>query len=152
MSMTDPIADFLTRGFDVFGNQFVRTGDFDRILLRPRSAALQLIGYEFRLARFGRFAQGLGAVLLASALLGLPWTAPKLLLALWTVSGGVALFVGILILQATLALRRDHGGRSGSGRAPAAHAWDRFSMTTPGAHATALRAAASIGATALSGG
>src|SRR6476646_3466981 len=31
------IADTLTRGFDVFGTHFVKTGDFDRVLVRPRS-------------------------------------------------------------------------------------------------------------------
>ena len=34
------IADLLSRGFDVFGSDFVRIGAFDRVLLRPRSAAL----------------------------------------------------------------------------------------------------------------
>src|SRR5688572_24089775 len=48
------LADLLTRGFDVFGTDFVRTGAFDRILLRPRSTVLQLIGYEVRLSRLGR--------------------------------------------------------------------------------------------------
>src|SRR2546423_23439 len=33
------LADGLTRGFDVFGVQFVKTGDFDRVLVRPRAAA-----------------------------------------------------------------------------------------------------------------
>ena len=48
----------MTRGFDVFGSVFVRTGAFDRLLLRPRSLTLQLIGYELRLTRIGRLAQG----------------------------------------------------------------------------------------------
>src|ERR1700694_4166242 len=37
------IADAFTRGFDIFGQEFVRTGAFDRLLLRPRTAAFQLI-------------------------------------------------------------------------------------------------------------
>ena len=28
--------DALARGFDLFGTQFVKTGNFDRVLLRPR--------------------------------------------------------------------------------------------------------------------
>ena len=36
------LADALTRGFDVFGEQLVKTGDFDRLLVRPRSTVLQL--------------------------------------------------------------------------------------------------------------
>ena len=30
------LADALSTGFDQFGNQYVKTGDFDRLLLRPR--------------------------------------------------------------------------------------------------------------------
>jgi len=96
------IADFLSRGFDMFGAHFIKTGDFDRVLLRPRSAALQLIGYDFRLARAGRLAQGLIIVAIASASLGLHWDAARIALALWTVAGGVALFFGLMVFQAVM--------------------------------------------------
>ncbi len=103
VSISFTIADFLSRGFDVFGTDFVRTGAFDRILLRPRSATIQLIGYEFRLSRVGRFAQGAVMVALATAVLPVHWDTGRVALALWTVAGGVALFFGLLVLQATLA-------------------------------------------------
>ena len=96
------IADFLSRGFDMFGAHFIKTGDFDRVLLRPRSATLQLIGYDFRLARVGRLAQGVIIVAIASASLGLHWDAAKLILAAWTVAGGVALFFALMVFQAVL--------------------------------------------------
>src|SRR5471032_2506706 len=44
VSISFSIADFLSRGFDVLGTEFIKTGNFDRILLRPRTATLQLIG------------------------------------------------------------------------------------------------------------
>lgn len=97
------IADLLSRGFDVFGSDFVRTGAFDRVLLRPRSAALQLIGHEIRLSRIGRMLQGLAVVVLATRLAPIEWDAAAVAMAVWAVAGGVALFVGILVLQATLA-------------------------------------------------
>src|SRR6476659_5944031 len=53
------LADAVTRGFDIFGEQFVKTGDFDRVLVRPRSTVLQLLGYELRATRVGRLAQAL---------------------------------------------------------------------------------------------
>ena len=37
------ISDAASRGFDLFGNM-VKSGDFDRLLVRPRSTALQLAG------------------------------------------------------------------------------------------------------------
>ncbi len=50
--------DALARGFDLFGAQFIKTGNFDRLLLRPRSTVLQLAGHEFTLFRVGRLLQG----------------------------------------------------------------------------------------------
>lgn len=96
------IAELLTRGFDVLGTEFIRTGAFDRVLLRPRTATLQLMGHDFRLSRLGRLAQGLLVLSIASQYAQLEWSAAMLLLALWAVAGGVALFFGILVLQGTL--------------------------------------------------
>lgn len=97
------LADLTTRGFDVFGTEFVRTGAFDRILLRPRASTLQLVGHEIRLSRFGRTAQGLAVLLIGVELTGLDWSLADTALALFAVAGGVALFAGLLVLQATLA-------------------------------------------------
>lgn len=103
ISVSFAIADFLSRGFDMFGAQFVKTGDFDRVLLRPRSVTLQLIGYDFRLARIGRLLQGLVVIGLATAALSLQWDAGKIALAVWIIAGGVALFFALMVFQATLA-------------------------------------------------
>ena len=102
-ALVNSLADLLTRGFEVFGTDFVRTGAFDRVLLRPRSAALQLAGHEVRLSRLGRLLQGFAVLILASSLVPITWDAAAVATAVWAVAGGVALFVGILVLQATLA-------------------------------------------------
>jgi len=96
------IADMLCRGFDVLGTEFLRTGDFDRVLLRPRTTVLQLMAYDVRLSRLGRFAQGLAVLLIGAHAIGLDWDATAIAMALWAVSGGVALFFGIVVLQGTL--------------------------------------------------
>src|SRR6187402_2008060 len=97
------IADMLSRGFEVFGTDFVRTGAFDRVLLRPRAAALQLAGYEVRLSRLGRLVQASVVLIFATSLVPIAWDATTVAIAVWAVAGGVALFAGILVLQATLA-------------------------------------------------
>lgn len=97
------LADLLSRGFEVFGADFVRTGAFDRVLLRPRAAALQLAGYEVRLSRLGRLIQASIVLVFATNLVPIAWDAHAVAIALWAVAGGVALFMGIMILQATLA-------------------------------------------------
>ncbi|HEX2560508.1 ABC transporter permease [Phenylobacterium sp.] len=96
-------ADLVTRGFDIFGSEFVKTGAFDRVLLRPRSTVLQLVGHEFRLSRFGRTAQGLGVLVLGVQLSGAHWSVVDTGLALFAIAGGMALFAGLVVLQATLA-------------------------------------------------
>jgi viologen exporter family transport system permease protein len=97
------LADGFTRGFDIFGEQFVKTGDFDRLLVRPRSTVLQLLGYELRATRIGRLAQGALAWGIGMRLSQVPWTWETWAILLFAVAGGVALFSGILVLQATLA-------------------------------------------------
>jgi ABC-2 type transport system permease protein len=97
------LADMISRGFDVFGPQFVKTGDFDRVLLRPRATALQLLGYELRLTRLGRLLQGAMVLAIAVGLLDVSWGLREFALLLCAIAGGVALFLGLVIVQATLA-------------------------------------------------
>ena len=95
------LADAPTRGFEVFGPEFVRTGAFDRLLLRPRITALQVLGFELRL-RFGRLLQAMIVFTFGASALRLSFTPAHVLLLAWALAGGVALFGGILVLQATL--------------------------------------------------
>ena len=102
VNCTFAIADALTTGFDRFGSHYVRTGDFDRLLLRPRPTALQLAGHEFALRRVGRLLQGLIVLAWAAWALDIPWDAARAGLLLLTVAGGVAFFFGLMVLQASL--------------------------------------------------
>ncbi len=96
------IADGFARGFDVF-DQMVKSGEFDRLLLRPRSTALQVAGRELTLFRAGRLAQGLLVLLWAASTLEVHWSAARVALACFTVLGGACMFAGLFVLQATLA-------------------------------------------------
>jgi ABC-2 type transport system permease protein len=102
ISVTWALADALARGFDMFGNM-VKSGDFDRLLLRPRSTVLQLMGTEFTLRRFGRLLQGLLVLGWAIPSLNTSWSAADVALLLMAMTGGVCLFLGLVILQATSA-------------------------------------------------
>jgi len=102
ISITWSIADAVTRGFDVFGNM-VKSGDFDRLLLRPRSTIGQLFGYELTLRRMGRLTQGLVVLVFAIATLDVVWSGPRIALLALALAGGVCVFVGLMILEATSA-------------------------------------------------
>jgi ABC-2 type transport system permease protein len=92
----------LTRGVEDVGTEFVRTGAFDRLLLRPRTVMLQLIGHDFRLGRLGRLTQGLLVLLMGAQLAAIEWSVGDVLLVLWAVAGGIALFFGLLVLQGAM--------------------------------------------------
>jgi ABC-2 type transport system permease protein len=95
------LAEGLGRGFDTFSTM-VRTGDFDRLLVRPLPTALQVACQEFQLLRIGRLTQGLIALFWAVSALHLHWTLPRVLLLAGAVAGGACVFYGLFVLQATL--------------------------------------------------
>lgn len=92
------IADAFGRGFDKLGS-LLKKGDFDRMLLRPRSIVLQLIGFELQLMRIGRLSQGL--VVLSWAAMAIAWTPATIGLLVLAIAATAALYFGIVVLQAT---------------------------------------------------
>lgn len=101
ISMVFSLADASSKGFDLIPG-IIRSGEFDRILLRPISSLIQIAGKEFTLRRVGRFLQGFFIFFWASLQLKIHWTFFKILLAVITGLSGIALFTGVFILQATL--------------------------------------------------
>lgn len=96
------VADALATGFDRFANM-VRMVEFDRVLLRPRSTVLQLLGQELDLRRTGRLLQGLFVLGWAVSQLSIVWDAPRVGLVLFAIAGAACLFVGLIVLKATAA-------------------------------------------------
>ena len=100
--MTFAAGDAIWRGFDHLPPA-VKSGDFDRILLRPRSPVLQLLGQELTLSRVGRLAQGAAVFVWAAGAAGVAWSAAKLALFAAALVGGIAVYGGLFVLQATSA-------------------------------------------------
>jgi len=96
------IAEGVGRGFDVF-SALVKSGNFDRLLLRPLSTSFQVAASEVQAMRVGRLLQGLIVLIWASAALGIHWSIARLALMIFSIIGCVCLFYGLLVLQATLA-------------------------------------------------
>lgn len=95
------ITEGWTKGFDIFPS-LVRKGDFDRILLRPRTTILQVLGHDIQMMRIGRFTQGLVVLIWSMYKLNIKWTFGKILLLIGSIIGGNFLFSGLIVLQATL--------------------------------------------------
>ena len=102
IQVTFSFSDAWTRGFDVIAGT-IKNGDFDRVLLRPRSTVLQLMGQELVLRRIGRLTQGLAVLCWSITVLDLSWTLLDVAVLLFAFAGGIALFSGIIVIQATLA-------------------------------------------------
>ena len=95
------LAESIARGFDKF-EQAIRSGEFDRMLLRPRSAAFQVVAGQLQLMRLGRFLQGLAVVIWASGALGVAWTIPKVALLVASIAAGAMTFGALFVIQATI--------------------------------------------------
>jgi ABC-2 type transport system permease protein len=95
------LTDGFARGFDIFP-QAVKSGDFDRLLLRPRSTAFQVAAQELQLMRVGRLMQGLVVLVWAMTTLHVAWSVAKVALMVFAILGGACLFYGLFVLQATL--------------------------------------------------
>lgn len=102
VSLSFALAEAAGRGFDIFPSM-VKSGDFDRLLVRPRGTVLQLLGQEFQLMRVGRFTQGLMVLSWAACKLGGIWTPAKAMLVVSSVIGGTCMFAGLFVIQATIA-------------------------------------------------
>jgi ABC-2 type transport system permease protein len=102
ISISFALCDSFTRGLDNFA-QSVKSGDFDRILLRPRSTVLQLLGQELTLRKFGRLVQGAAVLGYAFAAGNIAWTIGRAALLVVAIASGICVFLGILVLQATSA-------------------------------------------------
>jgi len=94
------LSDATGRGFDKFGT-ILKKGDFDRMLVRPRSPVLQLLGFELQLMRIGRLSQGIVVLVWAGS--ALAWTPATVALLLAAIIGTTCTFLGLAILQATSA-------------------------------------------------
>ena len=102
ISISWALCDALGRGFEVMA-PMIKEGDFDRLLLRPRAAALQVLGQELTLRRIGRLVQGVIVLGYAFTTLDIAWSVPRVLLFVAAIAGAVCTFLGLLVLQATSA-------------------------------------------------
>ena len=96
------LAETIGRGFDVFPGM-VKGGQFDRLLLRPRSAAFQVAAGVLPLHRGGRLLNGMIVLLWAAVALDVVWTPARIAILSVAIIGGVCLFFGLFVLQATMA-------------------------------------------------
>ena len=85
------------------GWAYIRSGQFDRFLVRPIDPLFHLLADRFCHDGIGHFAVGAALVAGASAAIGLVWTPLKVLYLVVAVLSGGAIFVSLNLLTATTA-------------------------------------------------
>ena len=93
------VAEAFARGFDLFSHM-VRTGSFDRVLVRPRGTVLQVLGAKFEVNRVGKLISSIGLYIWGIYNLDIAWTADKIIVAAGMMISGIVVFSGIFILAA----------------------------------------------------
>ena len=102
VSIEFALCEAIGTGFAEFATM-IREGTFDRLLLRPRSTAMQLLGQDLTLRRAGRLAPGVAALGYAIAGGALGGSAARAALLIATIACGLCAFLGIVVLEATSA-------------------------------------------------
>lgn len=97
--MSYSFTECFARGFDVFP-RLIRTGELDRILVRPRSVVFQVLTSTMDFSRFGRFFQAVLVMVYAIPASGVVWTGDKIITLLMMFLGGCGVFSGLFVLYA----------------------------------------------------
>ncbi|MDF2699781.1 MAG: hypothetical protein K0Q49_1337 [Haloplasmataceae bacterium] len=95
------LSECFARGFDSFSSTVIK-GDFDRILVRPLSTIIQVLGSKFEFTRVGRFTQSVIVLIFSLSNLSITWEIYKIMTLILMVISGVFIFVGIYMIGATL--------------------------------------------------
>jgi ABC-2 type transport system permease protein len=95
------IAESWGRGFDTFWES-VKSGDFDRNLLRPISTLIQVAAQDVLLIRLGRLFQGVIVLFWSASALGIDFISTQSLLIFVSIIGTAALFYGLTIIQGAI--------------------------------------------------
>ncbi len=101
MLMEFSLAEMWARGFDTFPG-LIRSGEFDRIMVRPRGLVLQVLGSKFELTRIGRMLQAAVMFVYGITSSGVDWTFGRVVTVIFMMIGGTAMFTGLFLIYAAL--------------------------------------------------
>ena len=97
------LAETFCRGFDCFPWRMIRSGDFDRVLLRPSSLFVQVAGAYFHIHRLSRVISGIGAIVWCLWNLGIHINLLNITIIILALIGGFLSYTGVFIMTSGLA-------------------------------------------------
>lgn len=95
------LAEMTARGFDTFSSM-VRSGDFDRILVRPQNEIIQVLGSKFELTRIGRMLQAVAMFVYGIIKSAVVWNFSKVCTIVFMLIGGTCVFSALFLIYAAL--------------------------------------------------
>ena len=95
------LAECFFRGLDSF-SFLIQKGEFDQILVRPRSLILQILGSRIEFSRIGRMIQAIVIFSYAIPTSGVIWNLSKIFTLIFMIIGGVITFASLFLLYASL--------------------------------------------------
>lgn len=101
ISLSFALAEMFARGFDSF-SILISNGEFDRMLVRPKSLILQVLGSRIELSRIGRLVQ---AGLIFTYIIPrshIDWTWDRMVTLIAMIIGGTMVFIALFLLYASL--------------------------------------------------
>ncbi|MBN9391584.1 MAG: ABC-2 family transporter protein [Chloroflexi bacterium] len=93
------LAQLVVRGFEQF-DKYIQMGELDRVLVRPVSPFIQILGVELSLNRLGRLAQGLLVLAIGLGGVTIHWDFAKVGLFVMMLVAGAIIFVAVFIIGA----------------------------------------------------
>ena len=91
------------RGFDEF-DSLIRTGEMDRLLLRPRNLVLQICGHKIEISKLGRTIMGLILIVIACMLSPIQWNFWKILILIEMILSGIFTFFGVYLFTSSITI------------------------------------------------
>lgn len=99
--MAFALAECFARGFDTFA-RMIGNGQFDRMLVRPRSLIFQVLATKVEFTRLGRFLQAAAVLVYAVTRSGVRWTPLRVLVLCEMILCGALLFGSLFLCYAAL--------------------------------------------------
>lgn len=95
------IAECIGRGFDRF-SVMISNGEFDRIMMRPVSTIIQVLGSKIEFSRIGRLIQAIIVFVYAFNTCNVNWNISKLITIILMIIGGICIFFGLFVIYASI--------------------------------------------------
>ena len=95
--MSFSLAECFFRGFDSFAS-IIGNGEFERMLTRPRSLVLQVVGSKIEFSRIGRLIQAAVILCFVIPMSGIDWNFIKALTLVLMIAGGTLVFAGLFVI------------------------------------------------------